>query len=208
MVITVFGASGKVGRYLVAEALARGHSVRAFIHRTNDFPNHPRLTLVKGDIHDVQSVANAVFGSQAVLCTLSSWKSPGKDVVSSGIRAIIPAMNANGIDRIVTVTGSGAFTDEEQPSFLRRCGHTFGKLVAGKVIADGEEHIRLLQASGLDWTTLRSPVMNNGARIFYKLSMRPAPTWQYVPRKAVAKAMLDQLDGASYSRSAPFIHRD
>lgn len=207
MVITVFGASGKVGRLVVAEALARGHSVRAFVHRTHNFPSSTQLTVIQGDIYDKESVANALFGSQVVISTLGSWGTPKKDVVSSGMQAIIPAMQSFGIDRIVSLTGAGAYIDGEKNSIGRQCGHMFGKLFAGKILVDGEKHIKLLQSSGLDWTVLRSPVMTDGARIFYKLSMRPVAMWQTIPRKAVAKALLDQLDGASYSNASPFIHR-
>lgn len=207
MVITVFGASGKVGRLVVAEAIARGHTVRAFIHHTNTLTDDPHLTIIQGDIHDKQAVANAIYGSQGIISTLGSWGTPSKDIVSTGIRNIIAAMTSMGIDRIVSITGSDAYDSTDRPTLGRLCSHFVAKLAAGKVLADGEEHIRLLRASKLDWTVLRSPVMTNGARIFYKLSLRPVASWRPIPRKAVAKALLDQMDGPGYSAAAPFLHR-
>lgn len=207
MIVTIFGASGKVGRLVVAEALDRGHTVRAFIHQTNNFELHPRLSVTQGDIHDPQAVSQALQGSEAVICTLGSWGSPTKDIVSAAIRTITPIMEAAGIERIISLTGSDAYDISDEPTAQRRVAHLFAKLVAGKILTDGEEHIRLLRASRLDWTVLRSPVMTNDARIFYKLSLRPVAFWQAIPRRAVAKAILDQLDGAGYSLAAPFIHR-
>ena len=207
MIVTIFGASGKVGRLVVEEALARGHSVRAFVHRTNNFADHPRLSITQGDVHNPQSVIQAVQGSEAVISTLGSWGSPAKDVVSAAMRTIIPAMESSGVERIISLTGSDAYDTTDEMTLGRRGSHLFAKIVAGKILADGEEHIRLLRASKLDWTVLRAPVMTDGARIFYKLSLRPVSFWTAVPRRAVAKAILDQLDGAGYSLASPFIHR-
>ena len=206
MIVTVFGASGKVGRLVVGEALARGHTVRAFVHRTNGLAPHPLLTIEQGDIYDVSAVSQAVHGSEAVISTLGSWGSRNKDVVSTAIRHIIPAMNAAGIDRIISLTGADSYDVTDTLTFSRRCWHSFARLVAGKILADGEEHIRLLRASALDWTVIRSPAMTNSARIFYTLSMRPVVVWKAVPRRAISKAIVDQLDGASYSNASPFIH--
>jgi putative NADH-flavin reductase len=207
MIITVFGASGRVGRLVVAEAIARGHTVKAFVHRTNVLGDNPHLTIVQGSVHDRRAVAAAVYGSQGVISTLGSWGSPRKDIVSTGMRSIIPAMESAGIERIVSITGSDAYDSTDELTLRRRCSHLFARIAAGKILADGEKHIKLLRTSSLDWTVLRSPAMTNGARIFYKLSLQPVASWQPIPRKAVAKALLDQLDGPGYSAAAPFLHR-
>lgn len=206
MVIAIFGASGRVGRLVVTEALARGHSVRAFVHHTDNLPDHPKLVTIQGDIHNRQAVTEAVHGSQAVVSALGSWHTPSKDIVATAMRSIIPAMEAGGIDRIISLTGTAAYDISDKPTLLRGCSHLLTRLIANRILADGEEHIKLLRASQLDWTVLRAPAMTNKAQIFYKLSLQPVPIWQTIPRRAVAKAMLDQLDGAGYTAAAPFIH--
>lgn len=40
MIITVFGATGQVGRFLVSLALAKGHTVRAFGRNVEDLIDH------------------------------------------------------------------------------------------------------------------------------------------------------------------------
>ena len=207
MVITVFGASGKVGRLVVSEALARGYSVRAFIHRSNILTDHPLLDIMQGDIHDPSSVAQAISGSQAVISALGSWNTAQKDILTSGMQTILPIMKASGIERIVSLTGSAAHAPQEHISPARKLEHIFGSVVARRILIDGEEHIRLLRDSGVDWTVLRSPVMSASPRIFYKLSAKPPKIWETIPRKAVARAMVDQLDGASYTTAAPFLHQ-
>ena len=146
-------------------------------------------------------------GSDAVISTLGSWGTPSKDIVSSGITAIIAAMQTCGVERIVSLTGADAFDSTDKPTFLRKLSRSFGLLVAGKILRDGEAHIRLLRESQLDWTVLRSPVMTNTSRIFYTLSMVAPKPWATMPRKAIAKALVDQIDGSAYNQAAPFIHR-
>jgi putative NADH-flavin reductase len=207
MLIVIFGASGKVGRLAVDEALARGHQVRAFVHSHSGLPSNPQLTIIRGDIHRSDDVSRAIYGCQAVVSALGSWGTASKDIVSSGMRHIIPAMQAAGVERIISLTGADARDSDDHPTALQHFSHSLARLAAGKILADGEEHIRLLRHSQLDWTVLRSPVMTNSARIFYKLSLRPLKPWQTIPRKAVVKALLDQVEGPAYSQAAPFIHR-
>ena len=77
-----------------------------------------------------------------------------------------------------------------------------------KILADGEKHIRLLEESGLDWTVVRSPIMNErGDAMGFKLTdKRPAP-WATVNRRSVAAGMLRLVEDRKYSRQAPFITR-
>lgn len=206
MQITVFGASGKVGRLVTAELLGRGHDVRAFVHSQTNLPDDQKLTVLQGDIRDQAAVTSAVSGSQAVLCALGSWGTKSKDIVSSGMRTIIPGMSQAGIERIVSLTGADARDVADRPSAMQSLTHSAIGLFAPSILHDGEEHIRLLRGSDLDWTVLRSPVMTNGGNL-YKLSLGQPKPWQTIPRRAVAKAMADQLDGPSYSQAAPYIHK-
>lgn len=121
--LTVFGASGKVGRQVVAGALADGYVVRAFVHRRPLSIHHRNLTSAKGDINDPKSAAAAITGSEAVLSCLSSWGSPKKDVLSTAMAAIIPAMQEAGVQRIVSLTGSDARDVTDHPALINRLSH-------------------------------------------------------------------------------------
>lgn len=205
MRITVFGASGKVGRLVVARALERHHQVTAFVHSHSPFEPHPQLTIIQGDVHDAAAVRKALTQSEAVISTLGSWHTPSKDIVSSAMRAIIPVLQAGPHKRIVSLTGGGAYAPGDRKTLVYRLGHALFSVVAGKIIRDGEEHIRLLAASSLDWTVLRAPVMTNQHLSSYTLSLRAPAPWQLIPRKAVARALLDQVEGPAYNQRAPYI---
>lgn len=206
MQVTVFGASGKVGRLVVQRLLDDGYAVVAFVHKTTPVA-HSKLKTVTGDVHDAKAVSQAVQGSDIVISTLGSWGTKSKDILSSAMRTIIPAMQSAGIKRIVTVTGSGAYAPGDTPSIIDIVGHfTFG-IIAKKIITDSEAHLQLLHDSGLDWTVIRSPVMTGSNRTGYTLTSTAPLPWEVVSRFAVAKAIVDQVSAHPKSLAAPFIHR-
>lgn len=207
MQITVFGASGKVGRLVVDEALARGHSVVVFVHNRSPFKNVSNLKIVKGDVRDKKSVGKALKGSDAVISALGSWGTPDKNILIIGMQNIIPAMDSAGIKRIVSLTGHGANAANDGFEPLHIFSRWILKLLAPKILFDGEEHIKLLEASRLDWTVLRSSVMSNHlAPVYTVTNKRPLPL-AVINRRAVAKCLLDFAESETYIRQSPFLVR-
>ena len=206
MQITVFGASGKVGKQVVELALAQKLEVVAFVHSKNPFEPKPGLSVVKGDINDAEAVKKAVEGSDAVISTLGSWGTKDKNSLTVGMRNIIPAMETSKPTRLITLTGSGATWSGDKPSIFDKASHILLGLVARKILEDGEEHLRLLDASDLDWTAIRSPVMSSKSVSGYKLSYKPPSLVAKIPREAVAKCLIDQIEDIDFIRQAPHIH--
>ena len=92
-------------------------------------------------------------------------------------------------------------------NIVDRINHALLKLAAGKIVKDSEEHINVLSGSNLDWTVIRSPIMSNNQNSIYRLDLRPPSPLATIPRRAVAKALVDQLDSYLYLKSSPHIHR-
>lgn len=209
MQITVFGATGRVGSQVTKKLLASGHSVNAFVHRTAPDFDHPNLQIVRGDIRDSEAVRRAVSGSDAVVSCLSSWGASGHHVLTSAMTSLIPAMKDQGITRIVSLTGAEARAAGDKYSLIHRISHFGLSIVAGGVLRDGEEHIRRLSDSGLEWTVIRSPIMTSGAEKaerFMLTDSRPLP-WQTIPRGSVANAMVAEVFAPAHTGRAPFIRR-
>lgn len=203
--ITVFGANGNVGRLIVTYALSEGYTVRAFVHDHNDLPDHAQLHIIKGDVRNPDDIAAAINGADAVLSALSSWKAPEKNVLSSAMEQLIPAMKTQHINRIISLTGAEARANGDELSIIHRIAHAVLGIVGGNVIRDGEKHLSLLEHSGLDWVVLRSPVMKSTVGEVYSLSdKRPLP-WSTVSRHAVARAMINQINIDPLSQQAPYI---
>jgi uncharacterized protein YbjT (DUF2867 family) len=63
MKVVIFGATGSVGRLMVAQALEQGHTVSAFARDPAKLGiEHPNLRLVQGDAMDPAAVEQAVRG--------------------------------------------------------------------------------------------------------------------------------------------------
>ncbi|MDQ2973192.1 MAG: NAD(P)H-binding protein [bacterium] len=207
MKIIIFGSNGKVGSIVVQKALDAGHYVTAFVHGAANFTEHSNLKIVKGDIYDPASVKSAFEGSEVIISALGSWGTPKKDILSTAMSNIVPAMKNFGIKRIISLTGHDARWSKDSVGIINRLTRPMLALVVPKILHDGERHIELLSKSGLDWTVLRSPVMNEKGAGLYKLTgKRPFP-WQTINRHAVAQALIDQVEGTENLNEAPFLTR-
>jgi putative NADH-flavin reductase len=191
----------------VLELLRRNHTVTAAIHGQSSFNRHPQLTIVQIDIYDDGSVAEALGSADAVVSTLGSWGTKRKDVLTEAMKRIIPVAEALDISRIVSLTGADARAPGDKLSLLHRMTHALFSVSAGKVLRDGEEHLRLLAESSLDWVVVRSPVMKPDNSGTYLLNHERCKPWSSIPRAAVAQSLCDLIESTEYSASAPYIHR-
>lgn len=207
MLMTIFGASGKVGQLTAINAWERGHEVRAFVHSHNPFEdkNRERFTVIRGDVHNRSDIERALVGSQAVISALGSWGTPDKDIVSAAVNNIVPAMETAGQRRLVTLTGNGVVWSEDRLRLQDKAARGLMGLVAPKILADGDDHLRRLAASQLDWTCVRSPAMRDAGAAEYELTMDPLPLTAWISREAVAHCLVDLAEGSEYLAQAPFI---
>src|SRR6266700_602965 len=66
MKLVIFGAAGGTGRILVEQALEKGHEVTAFDRHTGALTiQHPKLSLVQGDVFDPAQVEAAIAGQDS-----------------------------------------------------------------------------------------------------------------------------------------------
>jgi len=113
MNVIVFGATGRTGKLVVQEALARGHQITAFARNPQALESaRPNLLIVQGDILDSGSVARAVAGQAAVLCALGAPAHRPGTAVSEGTRNIVAAMKSSGVRRLVCLSAAGVVGDD------------------------------------------------------------------------------------------------
>jgi len=100
MRLTVFGATGGVGREVVTQALGRGDDVTAYVRNPAKFAiTHPNLTVVAGELTDREAVQRAIGGADAVISALGpslDRKATGMPLVD-GTRTIVDALQAEGV---------------------------------------------------------------------------------------------------------------
>lgn len=159
MNVVVFGPTGSTGRLVVEYALSAGHVVTAFVRDPKRMLlAHPKLRIFKGDAMDPVSVASAVQGADAVICTLGtvpqakddrSRRQRGVPVCSVGTRNILAAMPRG---RLIVESSVSVGESYRTGSF----GAGFMvKLALKEVMADKEKQEAAVRESGCDWTIVR-----------------------------------------------------
>jgi putative NADH-flavin reductase len=166
MKIVVFGATGGTGGQVVEQAVAGGHEVVAYARLPEKITmSHPQLAVVAGDVLDVEAVGKAVTaGVSAVVSALGTRNRGPTTVYSDGVANILRAMNEHGVRRIVTISSGGVDPDGAGIPMAQRL---VTKFVVKKIFANTfNDMLRMedeLRHSGLDWTALRAPMLNDGS---------------------------------------------
>ncbi|NSC23323.1 NAD-dependent epimerase/dehydratase family protein, partial [Streptomyces albus subsp. chlorinus] len=156
---TVFGATGGTGRQLVRQALETGHEVTAVVRNPDRLPvRHASLEVATADVEDSEALRPLVAGSDAALSALGAPANAGAGIASSGTRAILRALEAEGVPRYLAVSAAPV---GEQPAdeglFHRAVVLPLVRRAYREVYADlavMEEEIR---AGAPAWTLVRPP---------------------------------------------------
>ena len=117
MKVLVVGATGTLGRHVVAKLRARGVSVRALTRSTERGAAlaESGAEVVRGDLIDAASLQRACVGVDRVLAAAHSLFGTGpyrsENVDGAGHLSLIAAAEAAGVDRFVYTSARGASPD-------------------------------------------------------------------------------------------------
>jgi nucleoside-diphosphate-sugar epimerase len=125
MKLLITGANGFLGKYVVAEALRRGHSVRAMIRSPKDaekngWVGHPQIELANADLRRRKDLPDAVRGVDAVL-HLAAAKAG--DMYAQYFGTVVAtenllwAMEQAGVKRVVAVSSYSVYDYLKIPMF-------------------------------------------------------------------------------------------
>ncbi|MGB3955449.1 MAG: SDR family oxidoreductase [Brooklawnia sp.] len=206
-VIALFGATGKIGRRVLDRALAAGYQVRVLVRDPARLTtSHPRLTVLTGDVLDVDAVERTVVGSDVVLALFGHVKDSPKTLQTDGTRNIVAVMQAHQVPRLVTLSGGGLRAPQDRPKLPDRVIRTLLKLMAGHVLADAEGHLDVLQASGLDWTVVRGPVLTEDpGKGRYRVGWVGVDASTRISRDDLADFIISQVTDRNYVGHLPFV---
>ncbi|MFD7415087.1 NAD(P)-dependent oxidoreductase [Kitasatospora purpeofusca] len=179
MEIVVVGAAGRTGRLLVEKALENKHSVTALLRDPAKLPlEHERLSKVRADVFDVESLTGPLAGKEAVVIALGVTTRTTTTVFSEGARNVIAAARAGGVRRLVTMSSAGLET-KHLPAMQRFVAEFVVDRVYRNIHLDLARMEDEVEASPLDWTIVRVPMLTDG----------PAtPNYQAVVGGHIAKA--------------------
>lgn len=198
MNLTVFGSTGRTGRHVMEQAMARGHRVTAFTRRPAALADCAGLAaVVHGDGRGPQAVRTAVQGADAVIAVIGPASRTGPHQVAEVAGSLVAAMRDEGVRRLVVTSAYPLVGDRPRvPIALLR------KIFAA-VYADAAAMERAVSDSGLDWTIARLNRLTSNpaagqARISPGLFARPTA----ITRADAARALLDITEDQSLARTA------
>src|SRR5689334_4989052 len=98
--LTIFAATGGIGRQILEQAVAAGHDVTAVVRDPKKLPEGAgEVRIVTADLAapDPAVLASAVEGADAVLSGLGARSAAEAGVAWRGTRGIVEAMKATGV---------------------------------------------------------------------------------------------------------------
>ena len=209
MKVIVFGATGGIGRLLVAGALELGHAVTAFVRNGQSLEPRDGLRIVQGDIFDPQSVADAIDGHRAVFSALGARTLKAEPVLSRAMPLIINGMHFHMVDRIITVGAAGALypAGKYQPPIVTVLFAIIRATVLRHPMADQQTQEHLLATTDLDYTIMRPPrLTDDPATGTYRVLPDALPSSsRQISRADVADFMLQQLVDPRFHRRGVYL---
>jgi uncharacterized protein YbjT (DUF2867 family) len=199
MRMTVFGATGGIGRHVVRQALDAGHKVTAVVRDSARIDaRHPALEVVTvPGLTDPAMLFPALEASDAAISSVGPRGRKDGPVASTATRGILRAMEASGVRRFVAVSAVPVGPITEDDSFVnRRIVLPLISAVARDLYADLAEMEDEIQRSDTDWTVVRPPkLVNKPLTGVYRTRVGGnVPRGYSIARADVAHAMLAALD--------------
>ncbi len=195
--VLIIGATSGIGALAVEEALSRGLRVRGFARGAANMTPRAGLEPFVGDARNPEDLARALQGVDAVIYALGVRERPAmiwqqETLFSSSTAALIDAMRAAGVTRLVAVTGFGAGRSRDAMSKLEKLGHN---AVLGRVYDDKSRQESLIMESDLDWTIVRPVILTKGARTGTARVLREPDEWRngLISRSDVAAYLVDAV---------------
>jgi uncharacterized protein YbjT (DUF2867 family) len=209
MKLTVFAATGGIGRHLLEQALAAGHAVTAVVRNPAKLAAcQARVVTADLSAPDASALAAAVDGADAVLSGLGPTSKAEVGVAWRGTQAIVAAMKGAGVRRVVAVSAApiGTVPSPARPHppkydpgdgfFTRHLLSPMIKAILREHYADVAHMEDVVCDGALDWTVVRPPRLTDGPlRARYRVAYgQNLPRGLSVSRADVAHFMLAALD--------------
>jgi uncharacterized protein YbjT (DUF2867 family) len=173
MKLTIFAATGGIGREALKQAVAAGHDVTAVARNPHDLRGAVRTVTADLTVPDSGVLVSAVEGADAVLSCLGPRSKSDAGIASKGTAAIIAAMQTAGVGRIVVVSAAPVATvalpgrpappkhDPGDGFFMR---YLLGPAIKAALKSHYVDLAKMeddLRQSGLAWTAVRPPRLSN-----------------------------------------------
>lgn len=182
--------------------MAAGHDVTAFVHKAEGYTPDSGVRVVEGDASDRSAVDPAMLEQDAVIDTIGG-KNPLKATTLEARTAatITASMQSSGVRRLVVISMIGEGESEANTNWWQRLA--LSTLLRAEM-KDKAAMEAIVEASGLDWTIVRPPFLNNGPGTgdIHVLPAGTGETAHKLTRADLAAFMVAQLSSDEHLQKA------
>lgn len=159
MRVLVFGATGNIGRCIVAELLSRSHEVTGVSRKAAGSAATPGLTMKTGDVTDPGTVIDLVPGHQAVASAVGPTLGVDNDeeILLGATRSLIAGLRKTDVRRLVVLGGAGSL--ETAPGQRVVDNPHFPEMWKANALAQGAALELYREVDDLDWTFVSPAAM-------------------------------------------------
>ncbi len=195
MKLLILAANGQIAQLVENEILSNEKFADVQLtlglrnsQRLTKFADNGRVRLLDVDLEDENSVNNAMIGQELVFVAVVDHDADNKMT-----KNVIQAMKNNNVDRIISTNILGIYN--EVPGEFGRWNHEM--VLNGLQAAIDSD--KLLSQSGLTYTNLRLPWLNDRNEVRYSITTKDEPYYGVSgSRKSVADLVLKIVADQSY----------
>ena len=205
MKLTIFGATGSVGKLLVPNLLAKGHEIKILTRNPQNLPNgFENVEAITGDVTDPSAAAKAIEGADAVYCLLGAPLRDTSRIRERGTKVIVDEMKKQNIHRIICLSAFG--TGETWRLMPWSYRTLLGPLLLNRMFDDHNAQEKILKNSPLNWTFVRPVNLNDDPANVLRVGEADIPSQEKiglkVSRQNVAKFMAEIASKVEAPRKA------
>ncbi|MFD5517347.1 NAD(P)-dependent oxidoreductase [Streptomyces sp. NPDC127066] len=213
MRVTVFGATGGIGRLAVQQLLDAGHHVTALVRTPDKLTRaqltHPDLTVTAGQLSDPVAVRAAVAGADAVISALgpSLSRSAADTPLTEGTRNIVAAMNEEKVTRFIGLATPSLADPRDKAHWKHKVLPVMAKLMFPNALTELTGMTAAVTDSGLDYTIARITNPTNKPATGHTRSgfLGHDQVGSAMTRADIAAFLVSQLTDTRYRRAMPAI---
>lgn len=209
MIVSVFGASSRLGQVFIEQADAAGMSMRLHYRAKPSEKLPASATVVVGSLSDPAAVREVMRGTDVALVLFGHKADARVPYCAAATKVIVAAMKALEQSRLIVVTdamtgdlpGNVGVGAKLMNMLTKRSAHD-------GMLEDREEQEKVVRASGLGgWTIIKPPKFTDGPG-GGPIKIGPSQSigvGSKISRAALAKALLGEVTSPQFPQQSVYI---
>ncbi|MGW0476256.1 NAD(P)-dependent oxidoreductase [Streptomyces coeruleorubidus] len=210
MRVSVFGATGGIGRHVTRQLLDEGHDVAALVRTPAKLTiTDTGLTVITGALSDRAAVEQAVTGADAVISALgpSLKRSATGTPLTDGTRVIVAAMREQKVARFIGLATPSLADPKDKPHWKHKVLPVMARLMFPNALAELAGMTEAVTGSDLDYTIARitNPTDKPATGHVRSGFLGHDKVGSAMTREDIAAFLVSQLTDTRYRRAMPAI---